>query len=268
MIPFQPSMLCLLAIPLCTSAAANLSVARIMPMGDSITLGVGGGGYREDLGSTLASKPTTAGRWSYAGLLYGNGGVHCGYNGQTIKFLYENVAERAFSLQPPTHLLIMAGTNDMFFLGDPNNPGDGANATECVTRMETLVEMAFSAVPEVTVLLSGVTHINATLCANYSTAPWHPPNCPVSMPKNIATYNSLIATRVTEWQSQGKKIYYHDPNCLGADGTPGLADKACSDSDKPTWVDGDYFTYGIHFSASGYTKMAHAWSKTLMAHWA
>jgi hypothetical protein len=50
-----------------------------MPMGDSITLGVGGGGYRELLGTMLATNVTTAGRWGYSGLLYGGGGTHCGY---------------------------------------------------------------------------------------------------------------------------------------------------------------------------------------------
>ena len=39
---------------------------------------------------------------------------------------------------------------------------------------------------QVTVLLSGVTHINATLCAEYSKAPWHPPNCPVSRASLVA----------------------------------------------------------------------------------
>lgn len=32
-------------------------------MGDSITLGVGGDGYREDLGGMLGSNATTVGHW-------------------------------------------------------------------------------------------------------------------------------------------------------------------------------------------------------------
>jgi len=80
-----------------------------------------------------------------------------------------------------------AGTNDFFFLGDPQSPW-GANATTGVARMSQLLDLAFRTLPEVntlpadgaaersdvsfmiacgqvTVLLSGVTHINATLCA-------------------------------------------------------------------------------------------------------
>jgi hypothetical protein len=48
---------------------AGLPTARVLPIGDSITAGVGGGGYRENLGEALAGNSTTAGRWSYVGLL-------------------------------------------------------------------------------------------------------------------------------------------------------------------------------------------------------
>ena len=42
--------------------------------------------------------------------------------------------------------------------------------------------------------------------------------------------------------------------------------KACGASDPPTWADGDYFTYGIHFSAQGYAKMAAHWLAALLPH--
>ena len=93
----------------------GLPSIRVMPMGDSITLGVGGGGYREDLGNLLGSNASTGGRWSFAGLLYGGGGVHCGYNGQTIEFLATTIAAEAFERQPPTHLLIMVGRRQYCF---------------------------------------------------------------------------------------------------------------------------------------------------------
>ena len=311
----------------------DLSAIRIMPMGDSITLGVGGGGYREDLGGMLGSNATTAGHWSYSGLLYGGGGVHCGYNGQTIQWLEQNIAakvrekagvvwkqrtttkltpttRKAFALcrasnraapfppfyiwlmtlvyagswgavldrsapgkalqwQNPTHVLIMAGTNDMFFLHDAKAPGVGANATGCVARMEKLIETAFSTLPEVNILLSGVTRINTTLCANYSTAPWNPPNCPSDMQDNILQYNAMMALQVQGWRQQGRRVSFHDPNCLGPDdGTPGVLGRACTSADPLTFnSSADYFTYGIHFSASGYTKMALAWKKALEHSW-
>eukprot|EP01045_Picozoa_sp_COSAG04_P034841 COSAG04_NODE_7797_length_1065_cov_1.695652_3_plen_96_part_00 len=88
-------------------------------------------------------------------------------------------------------------------------------------------------------LLSGVTHINATLCAEYSKAPWHPPNCPVShsprlpfiagtsvaqfsrashaaqasMPANIVQYNERMASVVSTMAARGKKVSFHDVKC-------------------------------------------------------
>ena len=41
-----------------------------------------------------------------------------------------------------------AGTNDFFFLGDPQSPW-GANATTGVARMSQLLELAFRTLPEV-----------------------------------------------------------------------------------------------------------------------
>ena len=46
-----------------SGGSGDLNAIRIMPMGDSITLGVGGDGYREDLGGMLGSNATTVGHW-------------------------------------------------------------------------------------------------------------------------------------------------------------------------------------------------------------
>jgi lysophospholipase L1-like esterase len=82
-----------------------------MCLGDSITLGVGGGGYREPLGALLQQHE--GGDWDYVGPMYGNGGKHAGYNGWTIKQIL-TVAENAMAVHQPTHILLMAGTNDFF----------------------------------------------------------------------------------------------------------------------------------------------------------
>ena len=52
------------------------------------------------------------------------------------------------AVHQPTHILLMAGTNDFFFLGDPQSPW-GANATTGVARMSQLLELAFRTLPEV-----------------------------------------------------------------------------------------------------------------------
>jgi lysophospholipase L1-like esterase len=264
--------------------AAPLPVAaRIMCLGDSITLGVGGGGYREPLANLLQQHD--GGDWDYVGPMYANGGKHAGYNGWTIKQIL-TVAERDLSVHQPTHVLLMAGTNDFFFLGDPKSPdgpseallmhplpalsfsdaalmssrGAGGNATDGVARMTELLGLIFHTLPKSTVILSGVTHINATLCAQYSKAPWHPPNCPASMPTNIATYNDRMVAVVQGMRQAGREVWFHDPNCNRTDA------RACTDGDKSTWSDGDYFTYGIHFSANGYAKMAAQWHQALSPH--
>lgn len=236
---------------------ASLPVAaRIMCLGDSITLGVGGGGYREPLANLIQQHD--GGDWDFVGPMYANGGKHAGYNGWTIKQIL-TVAERDLSVHRPTHILLMAGTNDFFFLGDPKSP-DGGNSTDGVARMTKLLDLIFETLPTSTVILSGVTHINASLCAQYSKAPWHPPNCPVSMPTNIVTYNDQMVNVVQGMHQRGRGVYFHDPNCNRTDA------HACTDGDQSTWSDGDYFTYGIHFSASGYAKMAAHWHQALSPH--
>lgn len=104
----------------------------------------------------------------------------------------------------------MAGTNDFFF---HNQGPHGGNATQAVARMTKLLDICFAALPKVTVLLSAVTRINVTLCNNYSSAPWHPPNCPKDMPLNIKTYNEQMVSVVASQHAAGRRIFYHDVNC-------------------------------------------------------
>jgi lysophospholipase L1-like esterase len=97
----------------------------------------------------------------------------------------------------------------------------------------------------VTVLLSGTTHINTTLCATYPTAPWHPPACPPDMQQNIEDFNAAMPALAAEFTAKGSSIKVHDPN-------PGC-----------DWTAADYYTWGIHFSVAGYKKMAGAWFSAL-----
>eukprot|EP01052_Picozoa_sp_SAG31_P019189 SAG31_NODE_1389_length_8545_cov_3.081103_9_plen_208_part_00 len=193
--------------------------------------------------------------------MYGNGGKHAGYNGWTIKQILK-VAEEALTVHQPTHLLVMAGTNDFFYQGDnhPQNKGLGANATVAAERMESLLKLAQDTLPSLqAILLSGVTQINATLCAQYSKAPWHPQNCPTTMPEDITSYNKIMAS-VTRKNGKVGKVFFHDPNCNRTDS------EACTRSDTSTWADGDYFTWGIHFSQTGYAKIASHWEQALRPH--
>jgi lysophospholipase L1-like esterase len=140
---------------------------------------------------------------------------------------------------------------------NPRNKGLGANATEAVARMQKLLQLVDRTLPDLAaVILSGVTQINATLCGQYSKAPWHPQNCPTSMPADIASYNQRMAAIV----KGSRKVFFHDPNCNRTD------HEACTGAEPSTWADGDYFTWGIHFSQSGYAKMAARWQQAIHLH--
>jgi len=80
------------------------------------------------------------------------------------------------------------------------------------------------------------------------------------MPQNIESYNRRMVDVVASQKASGRSIYYHDVNCNRTDG------KVCATTDKSTWADGDYYTWGIHFSFSGYAKMAAQWLQALQPH--
>ena len=100
-------------------------------------------------------------------------------------------------------------------------------------------------------------------------APWHPIDCPADMQSNILEFNSLLASQVKNLREQHHlNISFHDPNCLDSDGSIGVLDRVCDQAtDKLTWEEEDYFTWGIHFSEQGYAKMAAAWHKALSRYW-
>jgi lysophospholipase L1-like esterase len=146
----------------------------------------------------------------------------------------------------PNIILLQIGTNDLFY-NQPGyiNPGPGANVTGTYQRISDLLSLIFSASPQVIVLLSGVTNVNQTRCANYSSAPWHPPNCPTYMNENIASLNSLLPNLVAEFPVS-YSISFHDPNV-----------------DTGGFQNDDFWIYGIHFTESGFQKIATAWWKHL-----
>jgi lysophospholipase L1-like esterase len=232
------SLLFALAYTTVTSAVPAL---RIMPLGDSITEwqcnSESQGGWRNFLGQSLRQKVS----FDFVGSQYGCGN-HEGHSGWTIAQLAQ-IAHEVVSAHEPDVLLLQAGTNDLFF----NQPGysGGANVSGCLTRMEGLLNIIFAVNRNARVFLSGVTDINATRCANYSQAPWHPPNCPTNMSAWIAELNSKLPALAAAFQQQGFSVAFHDPN------------PSCA------FVEADYWTWGIHFSESGYQKIAAAWFKAL-----
>lgn len=235
----------------------SVSAIRIMPLGDSITQwqcsNISQGGWRSYLGNAIHSGGfitdfigedpwvfTSRGhaamdepQWipnhsSFvcAGSQY-DCGSHEGHSGWTIAQL-DQIANNVLLAHQPHVVLIQAGTNDLFF-NQPNSTS-GANVTGTLARMDSLLTNVFITLPQVTVLVSGVTYINATRCADYPQAPWHPLPCPADMQPNIVELNSLLPALVNSYAANGHNISFHDPN------------PECN------FVAADYWTWGIHFS--------------------
>lgn len=209
-----------------------------MPLGDSITQwqcnNESSGGYRSFLGDSIKHGGYS---FDFVGSQY-DCGNHEGHSGWTIAQL-EGIAATVLAAHTPDVVLIQAGTNDLFF----NQPGysQGANVTGTLARMDTLLNTTFTLLPRATVLVSGVTYINATLCANYSSAPWHPPNCPPDMDAWIVQLNAALPALTSSYVTQGFNVSFHDPN------------PDCN------FTAADYWTWGIHFQQSGFQKIAASW---------
>ena len=204
---------------------------KILPIGDSITIGL--------FGSLVAQKRDG---WDYVG--------PAGYNGWTIKQL-NTVAENEMNKHSPDAVTLMAGTNDFFFLDNlPTYETDttlGCDAIAGIQRMEKLLDTIFNASPTVAVMVSGVVYINEHLCSKYPEAPWNPPACPPDMLCNIKLYNALMPALVQKYADADRRIAFHDPN------------PECN------FVEQDYASWGIHFSGSGYAKLASYFSAHLEA---
>jgi lysophospholipase L1-like esterase len=135
----------------------------------------------------------------------------------------------------PDILLVQAGTNDLYY-----TDSRGANASGTLARHDALLNATFSLLPNATVLLSGVTAINATRCATYPAGP-----CPPDMQANIEELNAAMPALAAAWVAKGFRVLSHDPN------------PECS------FVAADYYTWGIHFSESGYAKIGASWWRHL-----
>jgi lysophospholipase L1-like esterase len=237
------SWLLLFAAPARTLAAPAW---RIMPLGDSITLGVGSaGGYRCDLSEMLNGSAVAH---TLVGPMSDKCGGHAGYNGNTLKQIAANIKPAVLDVAAPDVVALMGGTNDFFFYNDHPEQKDqlGANATGALLRLEGILDELYSWKPSLVVALSTTTHINATLCSHYHEAPWHPIDCPKDMPTNIAAFDGMLPSVVARQRAMNRRILLHDVNA------------------EAQWEAGDWYNWGIHFSAAGYQKMAKAWHKALL----
>jgi lysophospholipase L1-like esterase len=161
-------------------------------------------------------------------------GNHEGHSGWTVEDLLA-LAPTSFMEHSPDIVLIQAGTNDLYY-----TDARGANVSGTLARHDALLNATFSLLPTATVLLSGVTWINATRCLKFPAGP-----CPPDMQPNILALNAALPAMAAAYAARGFHVAVHDPNPAAA------------------WVAADYYTWGIHFSESGYTKLGAAWWKQL-----
>ena len=199
------------------------------------------GGYRGPLASLL-SADESAPSWSYVGRQF-RCGSHEGYSGQTIEWLGDNVVADAIDASLPDIILLLAGTNDFYYAP----PRGSRDPNEVAARLHKVLDTTFDRAPNATVLLSTVTPINATRCAYYHTAPWHPSDCPDDMQANIEKYNQLLPGVIAARQQQGRDI------TLVAQPNLGEFDPA------------DFWIWGIHFNSSGFEKMAARWHASIVS---
>ena len=194
------------------------------------------GGYRSFLFDSLLRQQISA---QPVGSMYGCGS-HEGHSGWTCADLAA-IAREAVAVHQPDVILLMCGTNDLFFTGSQRSPAGsaGASASATVGRMAKLLDEVFAAAPKVTLLMSTTAAINATRCRAYK------PPCPAAMPSQIAELNAALPALVAEQQRLHRDVSLHDVNAEAA------------------WVEADYYTWGIHRSQQGFAKMAGSWERAL-----
>ncbi|MFJ7416219.1 FG-GAP-like repeat-containing protein [Streptomyces sp. NPDC098077] len=202
----------------------------VMPLGDSITQGVGSSGnslgYRKELGQSLKSH---VGSVDFVGSLNnGDGsfdGDHEGHSGWRIDELTDNgyAAGDLDTWLPaarPNVITLMAGTNDL-------NRGASTTPEQARDRMDVLLGKIHAMAPDMTVLLGSIPPADpATSWARFQPL--------------FTRYNQLLPALVDTWRAKGMKVRFVEMSAVGGADMQG----------------GD----GLHPTASGYTKIAAAFS--------
>ncbi|MFE5714026.1 ricin-type beta-trefoil lectin domain protein [Streptomyces sp. NPDC056501] len=172
------------------ASAASTTPLRVMPLGDSITWGVGsstGNGYRGPLWNTLAADGHPL---DFVGTLRGgsmsdpdNQG-HSGYKIHQIAAL----ADASLTRYRPNVVTLMIGTNDL---------NENHQVSTATARLRSLVDQVTAAAPDATVLV-------ASLVVSTSG----------SEEQHRAAYNQAIPQIVRDAQAAGKHVAHVDMSSL------------------------------------------------------
>ena len=172
------------------ASAASTTPLRVMPLGDSITWGVGsstGNGYRGPLWNQLAADGHPL---DFVGTLRGgsmsdpdNEG-HSGYRIDQIAAL----ADASLTRYRPNVVTLEIGTNDLNGNYQPSTAG---------ARLKSLVDQITAAVPDATVLVASLVVSTSGTVEQYR-----------------AAYNQAIPQIVSDAQAAGKHVAYVDMSGL------------------------------------------------------
>lgn len=216
---------------------------RIMPVGDSITFGMGeDGGYRKYLSANLSKdgidfdlvgpEGSDQASFNYQGQFTNYDNNHAGYSGYTIKQQYpipswgENglleVLQKKDAVKTcrPDIILLIIGTNDMTA---------NRNLNDCAQDLHTLVDYMLENMPEGgTVFMGTIPEFSA-----YG-----------GSPERVGGYNNTVKKVAEEYISQGKNVRFADVHgCLN--GTQDLG------FDQ------------LHPNGTGYEKMGKFWTSVV-----
>lgn len=217
--------------------ASAADQVRIMPIGDSITFGLGeDGGYRKYLDYSLRARNIefdmvgpegkNSDSFKYNGQNVQYDGNHAGYSGYTIKQQYpvpswgkngllEKLQEKnAVKQAAPDIVLLIIGTNDMTA---------NRNLSDCEKELHTLIDYILANMPEGGVIFIGSIPEFTAYGGNA---------------QRVANYNSTVK-KVAE--SYGENVQFADVH----GSLNGMADMS---SDK------------LHPSGAGYEKMGKFWA--------
>ncbi|WP_190111152.1 FG-GAP-like repeat-containing protein [Streptomyces cinnamoneus] len=185
-----------LAAPQPAQAAGDWKVPRltVMPLGDSITAGVGssgGNGYRAELRGQLSAH---AGTFEYVGSQREQQMQHEGHRGWRIDQL-STAVERWLATARPNVVLLHIGANDVNYQYETES---------APARLGHLVDQITAAAPQTTVLVSSLSTSTAE-----------------GTRERMKTFNAALPRLVEERRSKGFKVGYVD---MGALTTKDLAD--------------------------------------------
>ena len=203
--------------------AAPAGALRILPLGDSLTLGFGSAtdgagteaGYRRRLGERLSEDGFD---FDFVGT-QSNGPTnlddrdHEGYNGYAVAQVGE-VAATALPMFEPHIVLLMAGTNDQIEFVPPSQPPAGAAAD-----LELLIEQIDTAVPGVQIVVAQVIPLTFN-------------------DEGVVEYNALLPALVERQQQNGVNVRLVDMYAIGVE---------------------QLSTDGIHPTLAGYDAIADIW---------